>query len=89
MATKPHPKNIKKVKSLILKENPSTQRFIASKLSMSSGTVEQDVLFRDKSRFNTQSNSRQLFIWEESEKRYHPANITVVDRFGRSLYGKE
>jgi hypothetical protein len=45
MAAKPHPKavrthvNITKVKSLILKENPATQRSIASKLGMSSATV--------------------------------------------------
>ena len=45
MTAKPHPKtvrtqvNIKKVKSLILKENSLTQRSIASKLGMSSGTV--------------------------------------------------
>ncbi|GFV66296.1 hypothetical protein TNCV_2737101 [Trichonephila clavipes] len=45
MTTKPHPKTvrtletIKKVKSLILEENPPTQRFIASKLGTPSNTV--------------------------------------------------
>ncbi|GFW93916.1 hypothetical protein TNCV_4221941 [Trichonephila clavipes] len=44
MITKPHPKTartqaiIKKIKSLILKENPPTQRLIASELGMSTGT---------------------------------------------------
>ncbi|GFT67559.1 hypothetical protein TNCV_2361521 [Trichonephila clavipes] len=44
MTTKLHPKTvqtqatIKKVKFLTLKENPLTQRFIASKLGISSGT---------------------------------------------------
>ncbi|GFU73375.1 hypothetical protein TNCV_332441 [Trichonephila clavipes] len=45
MTTKLHPKTfqtqeaIKKLKSLILKENRLTQRFIASRLGMYSGTV--------------------------------------------------
>ncbi|GFV72205.1 transposable element Tcb2 transposase [Trichonephila clavipes] len=45
MTTKPHPKTvrmqttIKKVKSLILKKNPPTQRFLASKAGMSSGIL--------------------------------------------------
>ncbi|GFS73403.1 hypothetical protein TNCV_1101361 [Trichonephila clavipes] len=45
MATKPYPKTgrtqatKKKVKSLVLKENPPTQRFIISKLGMSSGNI--------------------------------------------------
>ena len=52
MTAKPPPKtvrtqvNIKKVKSLILKENPSTQRSIASKLGMSSGAVSK-IIHRD------------------------------------------
>ena len=45
MTTEPHSKTvrtqktIKKVKSLILKENPPIQKFIVSKLGMPSGTV--------------------------------------------------
>ncbi|GFY31335.1 hypothetical protein TNCV_752931 [Trichonephila clavipes] len=51
MPTKPHPKNvqkqatIKKVNSLMLKENPPTKRFIASKLGMSPGTIFCDISF--------------------------------------------
>ncbi|GFW54357.1 hypothetical protein TNCV_3703171 [Trichonephila clavipes] len=61
MTTKPHPKTvrtqatIKKVKSLILKENTQTQKFITSELGIPSGTVSKIIHndFKLKKLFNS------------------------------------
>ncbi|GFX44274.1 hypothetical protein TNCV_4376621 [Trichonephila clavipes] len=74
MTTKRHLKTVgtqatvKKVKSLILKENLLTQRFIASKLGTSSSAdIDEVQLHMDKASSYTSKSSAAYFAKKESE----------------------